>query len=55
MDDRCVRRDRLQLIGDRGQGLPFARDKLGRILGFGATLGHHDGHRLALPHRPLRH
>ena len=54
MDDRRARCDRLQLIADRGQGLPFDRDKLGRVLGFGAALGHHDGHRLALPDRPFR-
>ena len=49
MDDRRARRDGLQLIADRGQGLPFGGDELCRILGLGAALGHHDGDRLALP------
>jgi hypothetical protein len=54
MDDRCAGCDRLQLIADRRQGLPFDGDKLGRVLGFGAAFGHHDGSRLALPDRAVR-
>ncbi len=36
MDDRCIRRSRLQLIADRMQSFPLENDKLGRIFGLRA-------------------